>query len=110
MLKKISTYLILVLAMFCHSCVPFSSMPRDWNWGLRPRLISGTQYFPSASTPYGKGFRDGCSNAMKSTNKGATSFFGAQIDFAMLKKYQDYNQGMVDGADHCTNMVNWEVP
>jgi hypothetical protein len=47
---------------------------------------------------------------MKSSNKGAPSFFGAQIDFAMSKKYQDYNQGMVDGSDHCTNMIDWEVP
>ena len=110
MLKKISSYLLLTLSIFCYSCVPFSSMPKDWNWGLRPRLTSGTQYFPSASTPYGKGFRDGCSNAMKASNKGAPAFFGTQIDFAMSKKYQDYNQGIVDGSDHCTNMVDWEVP
>ena len=110
MLKKISSYLLLILSIFCYSCVPFSSMPKDWNWGLRPRLISGTQYFPSANTPYGKGFRDGCSNAMKATNKGAPAFFGAQIDFDMLKKSKDYSSGIVDGSDHCTNMVDWIVP
>ena len=85
-------------------------MPKSWNWGAQPRPLTGVKNFPPADTEYGKGFRDGCSNAMKSSNKGAPSFFGAQIDFAMLKKYQDYNQGMVDGADHCTNMVDWEVP
>ncbi len=110
MLKNSSLYFWLVICIFCCSCVPFSSIPRDWNWGIRPRLTSGTQYFPSTSTPYGKGFCDGCSNAMKATNKGAPAFFGAQMNFEMSKKYPDYNQGMVDGYDHCTNMVDWEVP
>jgi hypothetical protein len=110
MLKSLAPYFYLVISIFCCSCVPFSSMPKDWNWGMRPRLISGTQYFPSTSTPYGKGFRDGCSNAMKAVNKGAPAFFGAQVDFAMSKKYSDYNQGMSDGSDHCINMINWEVP
>ena len=47
---------------------------------------------------------------MKATNKGAPAFFGVQMNFEMSKKYPDYNQGMVDGYDHCTNMVDWEVP
>jgi hypothetical protein len=110
MLIKISFYLLLTLSIFCNSCTPFSSMPKDWNWGFRPVLTSGTQYFPSASTPYGKGFRDGCSNAMKSINKGSQAFFGPQMDFALSKKYPDYNQGMADGSDHCINIINWEVP
>jgi hypothetical protein len=110
MLSRNFLLLLLLNLAINVSCVPFSSMPRDWKWGLRPRMTSGTQYFPSASTPYGKGFRDGCSNAMKSTAKGAVGFFGPEMDFAMSKKSPDYNLGYFDGNDHCINMIDWEVP
>ena len=71
MYKKLS---ILVFSLLVFSCNPFpESMPKDWNWGFRPRPLTAVSGFPSAKTDYGKGFKDGCHSSYDVVTKGLLS-------------------------------------
>ena len=103
--------LILMTFFCCISCrVAIESTPSDWNWGLRPRPLTGTRNFPSANTEYGKGFRDGCSSAMNAVAKGMTSDLAeGRFDYTRSKKSQDYGVGWFDGLEQCTYIIDWDV-
>ncbi len=106
-LLKISSFLILFITS---SCLLVEPMPADWNWGMKPRPLTGVKNFPSAKTEYGKGFRDGCSAAMSSVTKGLTSDLDPRFDFRRMKKSSDYGLGWFDGLEQCTYIMDWDVP
>ena len=60
MLKSLLKISFLLILLITSSCILVEPMPSDWNWGLKPRPLTGVKNFPSAKTEYGKGFRDGC--------------------------------------------------
>ena len=84
-------------------------MPKSWNWGMKPRPLSGIRNFPSAETEYGKGFRDGCVTAWDAVSKGLLSDLSPKFDFKRLQKSADYNTGWWDGYEQCTYILDWDV-
>ncbi len=107
-LRKIS---ILTLFLFLTSCGIFvDSMPKSWNWGIRPRPLTGVRGFPEADTDYGKGFKDGCGAAWDAVSKGLLSdFAGERYDFKLNSKSADYDNGWWDGMEQCTYILDWDV-
>ncbi|MBM3589778.1 MAG: hypothetical protein FJX30_00160 [Alphaproteobacteria bacterium] len=101
---------IFVLILFCSSCLLYEPMPNDWNWGFKPRPLTGVKNFPSTKTQYGKGFKDGCSSAWRAVTKGLGSDLETRIDFKRMKKTSDYTTGWFDGIEQCTYIVDWDVP
>ena len=102
----IVTSLILSLSA-CH--VIYSPFPDDWEWE-GPRPLTGTRNFPSASTPYGKGFRDGCQSGFKAVAKGLiTDIQSGKFDYRRFKKSQYYNSGWWDGFEQCTYILDNDV-
>jgi hypothetical protein len=107
MLKKL---FLLVFLLCLSSCsIFFEKMPKSWNWGFKPRPISGIKNFPSADTEYGKGFRDGCSSAWDAAAKGLMSDLKGQYDYKRMLKSSDYNTGWWDGYEQCTYILDWDV-
>ncbi len=85
-------------------------MPKTWNWGARPRPLTGVANFPSADTDYGKGFKDGCSAGWDAVSKGLLSeFTGKEIDPSKLGTSSDYSTGWFDGLEQCTYILDWDV-
>lgn len=84
-------------------------MPKSWNWGIKPRPLSGIRNFPSAESEYGKGFRDGCVTAWDAVTKGLMSDLQSKYDFKRLQKSPDYNTGWWDGYEQCTYIIDWDV-
>lgn len=107
MLKKILGFSLLY---FLSSCLLIEPIPSDWNWGLKPRPLTGVKNFPSAKTEYGKGFRDGCSSALNAVSKGMSSDLDPRFDFKRMNKSADYGVGWFDGIEQCTYIVDWDVP
>ena len=106
MLKKFSFLLIIFLS----ACSLFAEpMPKSWQWGIKPRPLSGIKNFPSAETEYGKGFRDGCTSAWDAVSKGLLSDLKPKFDFKRLQKSPDYNTGWWDGYEQCTYILDWDV-
>ena len=85
-------------------------MPKDWNWGMKSRPLTGVKNFPSAKTEYGKGFRDGCKSAWSAVSKGMAAGFEVRYDYKRLRKNSDYAVGWNDGIEQCTYIVDWDVP
>lgn len=85
-------------------------MPKTWNWGIKPRPISGTRNFPDIDTEYGKGFKDGCGGAFDAVTKGLLSdIHGRKFDYKRMQKSPDYNRGWFDGVEQCTYIFDWNV-
>lgn len=85
-------------------------MPKGWNWGLRPRPLTGVKNFPPADTEYGRGFKDGCNTAWDVVSKGLLSDINdRKYDFKRSLKYSDYNSGWWDGYEQCTYILDWDV-
>jgi len=107
MLKNLSL-LILILAL--SSCAIFADpMPKSWQWGMKPRPLTGLKGFPSADTEYGKGFRDGCTTSWDAVTKGLMGDLQSRYDFKRMQKSSDYNTGWWDGYEQCTYIVDWDV-
>lgn len=109
MLKKIAA--ILLILSFSTSCSLFiEPMPKSWNWGLKPRPLTGVRNFPSADTEYGKGFKDGCETANDAVSKGLMSDFNdKKYDYKRMLKSGDYSNGWFDGLEQCTYILDWDV-
>lgn len=104
MLKK---FFILIIICFISSC---QSMPESWNWGAKPRPLSGVKGFPPADTLYGKGFKDGCSIGWDSVGKGLISdFHDATYNYKLMKQGSDYDDGWWDGFEQCVYIMNWDI-
>lgn len=107
MLKKL---LILIIITNLSSCgLLAEKMPDGWQWGFKPRPLTGMRNFPSADTEYGKGFKDGCVSAWDAVSKGLTSDLEGKYDFKRMTKSPDYNTGWWDGYEQCTYIIDWDV-
>lgn len=108
MLRK---FLLLNIVFACISCSLFvEPMPKTWNWGIKPRPLTGVKNFPPADTDYGAGFKDGCETAWDAVGKGAiTDFNDKKYDFKRMAKSPDYNTGWWDGYEQCTYIIDWDV-
>jgi hypothetical protein len=110
-MPKITKYLTIFIILFSlNSCLLIEPMPSDWDWGLKPRPLTGVKNFPSAKTEYGKGFRDGCYSAWNAVSKGLASDLDPRFDFKRHKKTSDYGIGWFDGIEQCTYILDWDVP
>ena len=108
MLKKIS--LLLMLISLCSCGIFVERMPKSWNWGGRPRPLTGVKNFPSTDSEYGKGFKDGCGSGWDVVSKGLLSDInGHKYDFKRMQKSPDYNSGWWDGYEQCTYLMDWDV-
>jgi len=108
MIKKL---LLLTLMFFTSSCWMMAEpMPPSWNWGAKPRPLSGVRNFPSTESEYGKGFKDGCGSSWDVVTKGLLSDINEKkYDFLRMQKSPDYNTGWWDGYEQCTYIVDWDV-
>lgn len=104
---KIGPLVILLSASSCSLIA--EPMPESWNWGIKPRPLTGVKNFPPADTEYGRGFRDGCQSAWDAVSKGLLSDVGAAYDFKRMKKNPDYHLGWNDGFEQCTYIMDWDV-
>ena len=105
---KMNKILLIILALNLGSCrIFFDGMPTNWEWGFGTTPLTGTRNFPSADTPYGQGFRDGCKSGLKAVSKGflADSHNGV-YDYRRFKKSADYNTGWWDGFEQCTYILD----
>jgi hypothetical protein len=109
MLKK-ALLLTLILPSLSSCSLFIDPMPASWNWGIKPRPLTGVKNFPPADTEYGKGFRDGCASGWDATGKGLISDFNyKRYDYQRMKQSTDYNTGWWEGFEQCTYILDHEV-
>ncbi|MCE3255691.1 MAG: hypothetical protein K0R25_1185 [Rickettsiaceae bacterium] len=102
--------IITTLAISITSCgVVAEPMPKSWNWGIRPRPLTGVRGFPETDTDYGKGFKNGCENAWNASGKGAKDFVQTHINPILMSRNPDYGVGWWDGYEQCTYIIDWDV-
>jgi hypothetical protein len=108
MLKK---FILPIFILALSSCSLFiEPMPKSWNWGAKPRPLTGVKNFPEATSEYGKGFRDGCSTSLDSSSKGLSSDINEKrYDFKRSMKSADYGNGWWDGFEQCVYILDWDV-
>lgn len=107
-MKKSLMLTLLTLQLSACSLI-IEPMPKDWNWS-GPRPLTGVKNFPSASTPYGQGFRDGCVSGFKAIAKGLiTDVNSGAYDYRRFKKSAYYNTGWWDGFEQCTYILDNDV-
>jgi hypothetical protein len=103
-IKKSIYTLIFILTIGC------DSIPKDWEWGIRPRPLNGLDGFPSAKTEYGAGFKEGCGFGWSTVNKGLMSDFTPMtMDTKKITKSSDYRAGWWDGFEQCVYTSDWDV-
>jgi len=104
-------FFLLIILLFSSSCSLFvEPMPKSWNWGAKPRPLTGVKNFPSTDTEYGKGFKDGCESAFDAVSKGLLSDFNdKKYDYKRMLKSSDYHTGWFDGIEQCTYILDWDV-
>jgi hypothetical protein len=101
---------IFLLTLCLGSCgILAEPMPKSWNWGIKPRPLTGMRNFPPADTEYGKGFKDGCASAWDAVTTGLTSDLKGKFDYRRMLNSPDYNTGWWDGYEQCTYVVDWDV-
>jgi len=101
---------LLSLILCLTSCgLFFEKMPKGWQWGFKPRPLTGVRNFPPANTEYGKGFRDGCTSAWDAVSKGLLSDIEGKYDYKRMIKSSDYNTGWWDGFEQCTYVLDQNV-
>ena len=104
--------IFLIILIFTLSCCSLfiEPMPKSWNWGFKPRPLTGVKGFPPADTLYGKGFKDGCEIAFDSTAKGLISEINdAKYDYKLMKQGSDYDDGWWDGFEQCVYIMDHDV-
>ncbi len=103
-------FFFLIAIIFLSNCSLFvESMPKGWNWGAKPRPLTGVGHFPSGDTEYGKGFKDGCASGWDAVAKGLAGELKAKYDFKRMQKSPDYNSGWWDGYEQCIYILDWEI-
>lgn len=109
--KKTSINFSVLAMLFSSSCSIFvEPMPASWNWGSKPRPLTGVRNFPSTESEYGKGFKDGCESAWDAAGKGLISDINdKRYDFKRMKNSPDYNSGWWDGFEQCTYIFDHDV-
>ena len=107
-IKAIMQKIFIILTLISlNSC--YESMPKSWNWGGKPRPLTGVRNFPPANTDYGRGFKDGCEALWVVTAKGAVDFKNPKLNPVLMSKSPDYASGFYDGSEQCTYVVDWDV-
>lgn len=84
-------------------------MPKSWDWGAKPRPLTGVRGFPETDTDYGKGFKAGCENAWQASTKGWTDILKQTINPALMSRNPDWAAGWWDGFEQCVYIVDWDV-
>lgn len=107
MVKKIFTICILISLGSCGVVV--EPMPKSWNWGIKPRPLTGVRGFPETDTDYGKGFKAGCEAAWQQSTKGLKDLTRSRFNPILMAESADYNTGWYDGNEQCTYIVDWDV-
>ena len=108
--KVIQNLLITLVIISLNSCgVVMEPMPKSWNWGLRPRPLTGVRNFPETDTDYGKGFKAGCESAWDQSTKGLKDIVKPHMNPVLLATNPDYSSGWFDGSEQCTYIVDWDV-
>ncbi len=107
----LKTTAALVLMEGVCSCQIFvEKMPKTWNWGVKPRPLTGVRGFPEADTEDGQGFKDGCGAGWDSVSKGLLSDKnGRGVDPKRMGSNPDYSNGWWDGFEQCTYILDWDV-
>ena len=108
MTKAITQKIFIILTLISLSSC-YESMPKSWNWGGKPRPLTGVRNFPPANTDYGRGFKDGCEALWVVTAKGAVDFKNPKLNPVLMSKSPDYASGFYDGSEQCTYVVDWDV-
>lgn len=107
MLKK--TFIICAILSINSCTIIAEPMPKSWNWGLKPRPLTGVRGFPETDTDYGKGFKNGCTGAWQVTAKGLVDALPSTINPTMISKNPNYAAGWWDGFEQCVYIIDWEV-
>lgn len=103
-MKKFLQIITLLIAVSC------DSMPKDWEWGMRPRPFNGLSGFPSTKTEYGAGFKEGCSVGWSTVNKGMMSdFMPGKLSPKRITQSSDFRTGWWDGFEQCVYVSDWDV-
>lgn len=103
-------FLLISMLLFMSSCWLFAEpMPKSWEWGARPRPLTGVRGFPETDTDYGKGFKNGCMLGWDSSSKGLKDLSVPELDPAMMAHNPDYNVGWWDGYEQCVYILDWDV-
>jgi hypothetical protein len=103
MLKKILFLFLLIITSSC-------SLPKDWNWGIRPRPVGNFSSLPSTDTIYGQGFREGCMAGWRAVSKGLLGDVKVKFDAQMMMNNKDYSGGWTDGYNYCVDTLDHDVP
>jgi hypothetical protein len=107
MTKKILIIFMIISINACGLIV--QPMPKSWDWGLKPRPLTGVRGFPETDTDYGKGFKAGCENAWQASSKGWTDVLPQTINPTLMSSNPDWAQGWWDAYEHCTYIMDWDV-
>ncbi len=110
-INMIKRLIIITLLLTISSCKIFvEPMPKSWNWGAKPRPLTGVRGFPESNTFYGRGFMDGCETAWAKVTRGLTeSILKPTYNYQLRKQSNHYNLGWFDGFEQCTYIVDWDV-
>ena len=105
-----SIILIPVLLLITSCQLFMEPMPKSWNWGIKPRPLTGMRNFPSTDTEYGKGFRHGCEVGWGAVGKGfITEVVKKKYDFKRMQQSPDYNTGWFDGYEQCVYILDNDI-
>lgn len=108
MFKKVFSLSIIVTLSSCSLFV--EPIPESWNWGIRPRPLTGVRGFPPADSEYGRGFKDGCASGWDAAGKGLISDFNNKAyNYKRMKQGPDYQAGWWDGFEQCTYILDHDV-
>lgn len=97
---------LLIALLFFISCEKMNS---TWNWGVRPRPLTGVRGFPDATSDYGRGFKAGCETGFGAVTKGALAEIKTRFDAVQMSRNNDYANGWWDGFEQCTYINDWDV-
>jgi hypothetical protein len=110
MIKILFKTLLISILLFTAGCGLFiEPMPKSWNWGLKPRPLTGVRGFPETDSSYGEGFKSGCESAWQASTKGLTDIIKNRINPTLMTRDPDYANGWWDGYEQCTYIVDWDV-
>lgn len=97
---------LIFILTFLDSCsLFFEPLPKSWNWGFRPRPVTGVRGFPEADTEYGLGFKNGCEMSWESASVGLLGNIDPTLDTARMTNSADYNNGWYDGMLQCSHII-----
>jgi hypothetical protein len=110
MIKTLSKILLVFISLLTISCsVIVEPMPKSWDWGLKPRPLTGVKNFPESNTDYGHGFKDGCEGIWTVVGKGGVDLVKPKLNPVLMSKNPDYANGWYDGMEQCVYIIDHDV-